>query len=71
MTRHPSCKPLFYAEGKRGELLNKLNQIEGIKIPTDASNRQPSISLDSLAKSGTVEEFLRVYDWVVEEICIT
>lgn len=63
-----SVKPPFDAEEKRRELLNKLNQIEGIKIPAEAINRRPSISLAEMAKYGTVEEFLRVYDWVVDEI---
>jgi hypothetical protein len=61
-------KPPFDAEEKRRELLNKLNQIEGIKIPADALARRPSISLAELAKYGTVEQFLAVFDWVVEEI---
>ncbi len=63
-----SVKPPFDVEEKRRELLNKLNQIKGVNIPADAIARRPSISLADLAKYGTVEQFLAVYEWVVEEI---
>jgi hypothetical protein len=36
-------------------------------LSTPGINRWPSTSLASLAKYETVEQFLAVYDWVVEE----
>lgn len=61
-------KPPFNTEEKRLDLLNRLNQIEGIQIPKEAIARRPSIKLEALAKYNTVEEFLDVFDWVVKEI---
>jgi hypothetical protein len=63
-----SFKPPFDVENKRLELLEKLNQIHGIDLPIDAINRRPSIRLSTLAKNRGVEQFLAVYDWVIEEI---
>lgn len=63
-----ALKPPFDSEVKRRELLEKLNQIEGIDIPGDAISRRPSISLVELAKQGTVDQFLEIFDWFVAEI---
>jgi hypothetical protein len=61
-------KPPFDAEEKRIELLQRLNQIQGVNIPEDAINRRPSIKLTTLANDEVLEQFLSIYDWVVEEI---
>lgn len=63
-----SFKPPFDSEEKRLELLDKLNQIEGVYIPADAIKKRPSIRLSDLAPGNRVEQFLAVYDWVVSEI---
>lgn len=63
-----SFKPPFDAADKRLELLNKLNQIPGVNIPPDGINRRPSFSLSALAKNDGLDQFLSIYDWVVEEI---
>jgi hypothetical protein len=45
-----------------------LNQLPGVEIPESGIERRPSLSLESLAQAGAVEQFLSVYDWVVGEI---
>jgi hypothetical protein len=45
-----------------------LNQVPGVEIPESGIERRPSLSLESLAQAGAVEQFLSVYDWVVGEI---
>ena len=61
-------KAPFDDEGKRIELLQKLNAIDKVDIPAEGIGRRPSISLTVLAEEGSVERFLSIFDWVVEEI---
>jgi len=61
-------KPPFDSEEKRIELLHKLNQIQGVNIPKAAINKRPGINLTTLAKDDNLEQFLSIYDWVVEEV---
>jgi hypothetical protein len=63
-----SFKAPFDSEEKRLKLLTKLNQIEGVNIPDNAINRRPSFGLSVLADEEKLEQFLAIYDWVVEEI---
>ena len=52
----------------RLELLRKLNAIEGIHIPEDRIAKAPSVKLADLAAPGRVDEFLRIYEWMIKEI---
>lgn len=61
-------KPPFESEESRLELLGRLNEIKGVSIPKDAIKRRPSIKLSILANPGTLENFLAVFDWMIEEI---
>lgn len=61
-------KPPFDDEAKRIELMDRLNQIEGVAISKDNINKRPSIRLTTLREGETLEQFLSVYDWVLEEI---
>jgi hypothetical protein len=61
-------KPPFQKEERRLEILNKLNDIEGVSIPVDAITKRPSIKLSLLADPGILEEVLAVFDWMIEEI---
>ena len=63
-----SFKTPFDSEEMRLELLNKLNQIEGVNIPREGINRRPSFNLSLLAQEEKLEQFRSIYDWVVEEI---
>ena len=64
-------KPPFDSEDKRRQLLAKLNAIEGISLPKDAITRRPSIALGTLRDESVLQQFLQVFDWVVEEIRLT
>ena len=61
-------KPPFDDEARRLELLDKLNQIPGVKIPKDSIARRPNIPLSALDQDGGVEKFLAVFDWMMAEI---
>lgn len=61
-------KPPFDNEAKRLELLQQLNLIPGVQIPSNAINRQPSIALSSLADSSALTQFLQAYDWFIEQV---
>lgn len=63
-----SSKPPFDQEEKRIELLSKLNQIDGINIPSSAIDKRPNIRLTLLAEENKIAQFLKVLDWVVDEI---
>jgi hypothetical protein len=40
----------------------------GVSLPPDSINRRPIFKLTALAEKAALEQFLGVYDWVMEEI---
>jgi hypothetical protein len=60
-------KPPFDSEELRIEMLNRLNEVPGIKLPPDAIDRGPSIPLSTL-NADALEKFLLVFDWAIEKI---
>ena len=63
-----SHKLPFDGEEKRIELLNKLNQVPGVNIPIYAISRRPSVKPSELGENTGTEQFLSVFDWVIQEI---
>ena len=61
-------RPTFDTETIRLELLKRLNQIGGVDIPTMAITRRSSIPLSVLANGNNLEQFLKIFDWFLEEI---
>jgi hypothetical protein len=61
-------KPPFEEEDKRLELLRRLNEMPGVSIPLDGITRRPSIQLSVLVNETTLDNFLEVLDWVVEQV---
>lgn len=61
-------KAPFDDEAKRIELLEKVNEIEDVEISKEDIEKRPNIRLPILAEKERMEQFLSVYDWVVEEI---
>ena len=53
---------------KRRELMERLNQIDGVKITEERLNRRPSFALSELAKPGNLAMFLGVFDWFLGEV---
>ena len=64
-------RPPFNDESKRLDLLERLNQIAGVRLPPDAISRYPSIRLGTLNDPAALEQFLGTLDWVVQEIRAT
>lgn len=61
-------KPPFDDENKRQELLRKLNQIDGINLPSDSIDRRPSFSLSVLTDDEAFEQFKKIINWAIEEV---
>jgi hypothetical protein len=60
-------KPPFDNEELRKELLNRLNQVQGISFPADAIDRGPSIPL-SILKEDALKKFFLIFEWAINEI---
>jgi hypothetical protein len=58
----------FAEETKRLELLNRLNQIEGINLSVDSITKRPSIPLANFKDFAVLQEFLNSLDWVIQQI---
>jgi len=58
----------FDAENLQIALLEKLNCIEGISLPPDAMQRQPSLQLTAFADEARLKQLLSVFEWVIEII---
>jgi len=61
-------KSPFDSEGKRQQLLGRLNAIEGISLPDEAIVKRPGIPLSVLQNEAALKQFLEVFDWIVREI---
>ncbi|HAT50426.1 MAG TPA: hypothetical protein DCS88_08830 [Alphaproteobacteria bacterium] len=58
----------FRDQGKRTELLEKLNLIMGIKIQQDRIEFFPKFPLSALQNEQALHQFFDVYRWTVDEI---
>ncbi len=61
-------KPPFDSEEKRMALLNRLNSIDGVNVPLDSITRRPSIKISNLKDRASIEQLMRVFDWVIQEV---
>lgn len=61
-------KPPFNSLSKRKLLLDRLNKINGIKIPEDGINQRPNIQLTVFNNQQAMQEILETFDWVIDEI---
>jgi hypothetical protein len=62
-------KTPFDDEGRRMEMLHRLNAVPGIALPENfINNRRPSVPLSALAPEANLERFLAVFDWYLEQI---
>lgn len=66
--QHLAVEPPFNREEKRIELLDKLNQIQGVDIQSSMIRRRPSIPIQIFSTNEKIEQFLAVFSWVVDEI---
>jgi hypothetical protein len=58
----------FADEALRRDLMARLNDIPGIEVPEAAVAKRPNVSFDRLPDDGSLERFLVVFDWAIEEI---
>lgn len=61
-------RPVFGHEEKRRELLQRLNQVPGVKLPEDCIARYPSVPLALFSNETVLKQFLDVFDWYIAEI---
>lgn len=61
--KHP-----FDGESKRVELLTRLNAIEGISLPESVITKRPSLPLAVLKPEASLQQFLAVFDWVIDQV---
>ncbi|MBF0116846.1 MAG: type I restriction enzyme HsdR N-terminal domain-containing protein [Magnetococcales bacterium] len=59
---------LFSDLKKRLELMRKLNDINGIKISEEELSKWPSVSLETIQDGESLNQFLGVIKWTVDEI---
>ena len=64
-------KAPFDSEEKRLELLSRLNAIPGVSLPDSAITKRPGIPLSTFEDESALEQFLKVFDWVIQEIAAT
>ena len=58
----------FDSDEKTQELVDKINSIGGIQIPTDSANNTRRIYISALRNESAYEEFIKAYDWFFDEI---
>jgi hypothetical protein len=58
----------FKAKEKRLELLQRLNEIPGVKMPESAADRSPSISLSLLSNEVAFTQFVRTFEWYLDQV---
>lgn len=61
-------RPVFNLPTKRIELVEKLNAMDGVQLPTDSLQRRPKFPLAALNREASLRQFLGVWDWFVQEI---
>jgi hypothetical protein len=58
----------FASAAKRRDLLGRLNKIEGITLSDDQIEVRPTVLLSTLSSEVRLSSFLKVMDWVVDEL---
>jgi hypothetical protein len=67
--RYMQHRPPFDNRRKREELLERLNGIPGVSLPSESiENRSPSIPYSALKETSTLKHFLEVLEWAVEQV---
>ncbi len=58
----------FIQEKQRLDLLGRLNKIPEISIPLESITKRPSIPLSTFRNESKLEQFLKIFDWVMDTI---
>ena len=60
--------PPFDSDGKRSELLQRLNAIPPVNLPADSIARMPTLPLSALAAKQDLEQFKKAIEWTIAEV---
>lgn len=63
-----SYKEPFNLEEKKLELLRRINIIPGVSIPPDSIKGKPKIELSLFEDKSNLNQFLEIFEWVIQEI---
>lgn len=63
-----AAKKPFDSEERRREILTRLNEIPGVRLPANSIARRPSIPLKALRNPGGLKTLLGTFDWILEQI---
>jgi len=66
--RMKNRNPPFDLDEKRLELLRRLNEVPGIRLPADSIGRVPSVPLAALADKQALLRFQQAIQWTIEEV---
>lgn len=66
--QHLKNRPIFKAEGKRLELLQKLKAIPGVSIPENAISKRPNIPLEVLQDEKSLKLFFDAFEWLIQQV---
>ena len=58
----------FHSESRRRQLLEELNRIPGASMPEDGISANSTMPLLALGQEVHLHQFLKTFDWVIEEI---
>ena len=61
-------RPPFDDEGRRKELLRRLNEIPGVALPDESVTLYPGIPLAAFQDEGALKKLLAALDWIVGEV---
>ena len=61
-------KPPFDNIDKRKKILDRLNEIKGVKIPENKIDKRPSFDIKLLKEKSEFDKFVQIYDWYFKEI---
>jgi len=63
-----ASKAPFDSMEKRRELLDRLNEIDGVSLPPDAISKRPNIPLRVFGNVKAMDQLLNTFDWVIAQI---
>lgn len=66
--QHYQGKPPFDSVEKQLELLNKINELEGVNISESYLGRRPTIPFSTLQKGNNLDDFIKIFEWFLEEV---
>ncbi len=68
--QHMKTRPPFDDEGKRKELLDKLNLINGVTIPLDKISARPNFAIRLLVEQVELNKFIEAFNWYFKEAVV-